>query len=347
MSQLADVPLTRPDRWLHVDVVWAAIVAIFITLLLFDMAQAQASGAFVLRAVASVAPLFAVSIGLIAFTSASGVDNLISKAFVGRTSTMIVLAALTGALSPFCSCGVIPLVAALLQMGVPLPAVMAFWLASPLMDPAQFALTVSVLGWPFAVAKTIAAIAVGLLGGFGAMAIQALGGLGAVLREGVGNGGCAAAPVRNPKAVVWAFWREPARLSRAVTGARRNGLFLGKMLVLAFVLESLMSAWMPAGLIGRVLGGDGFGAILLATLIGIPAYLNGTAALPLVRELMQQGMAPGAAMAFLIGGGVTSIPAAIAVWSVARPTVFAVYLGLAALGAILSGLAWQAAQSLL
>ncbi len=44
---------------------------------------------------------------------------------------MILTAALFGALPPFCSCGVIPLIAALMAAGAPLPAVMAFWLASP------------------------------------------------------------------------------------------------------------------------------------------------------------------------------------------------------------------------
>jgi uncharacterized protein len=347
MSIVEHAHESRQRLSLRLDPVWAMVGGILGMLAIFNPGQAQDSIAFVIRAVASVAPLFLLSLSLLAFTTASGADNLISKAFVGRRSTMIILAALMGALSPFCSCGVIPLIAALLHMGVPLPAVMAFWLASPLMDPAQFLLTASVLGFPFAVAKTVAAIGVGLLGGFGVAALQSMNGVTPTLRESVGNGGCAGGKVRNPKAVVWAFWREPERVRKAASTMRTTGLFLGKMLILAFVLESLMSAWMPSGFIGRVLGGEGLLPIVTATLIGIPAYLNGTAALPLIRELMHQGMAPGAAMAFLIAGGVTSIPAAIAVWSIARPTVFAVYLALAALGAILSGLAWQAVQLLL
>ena len=39
---------------------------------------------------------------------------------------MIAAAALFGSLSPFCSCGVIPIVAGLLGVGVPLAPVMAF-----------------------------------------------------------------------------------------------------------------------------------------------------------------------------------------------------------------------------
>jgi uncharacterized membrane protein YraQ (UPF0718 family) len=318
-----------------------AIAAIFALLIWLAPDQAAASGAFLLRATLSVLPLFALSIALLVFTIATGADNIIARAFVGQKAPMIVLAALMGALSPFCSCGVIPLIAALLAMGVPLPAVMAFWLASPLMDPAQFVLTTSILGLDFALAKTVAAILVGLLGGFGTYGLTALGLLAQPLRNHVGNGGCAGSKVRNPKEVVWAFWRERARLDKALAAARTNGLFLGKMLVLAFTLESLMVAWTPPGLVANLLGGTGMGPILMATLIGIPAYLNGTAALPLMRELIGQDMAPGAALAFLVGGGVTSIPAAIAVWSIARPPVFAAYLSFAIIGAFLSGIAWQ------
>ena len=83
-------------------------------------------------------------------------------------------------------------------------------------------------------------------------------------------------------------------------------IFLGKWLTLAFVLESLMLAYVPAELVASTLGG-GWLSVLAATFVGVPAYLNGYAALPLVGGLIDQGMAPGAGMAFLLAGGVTSI----------------------------------------
>jgi uncharacterized protein len=46
-------------------------------------------------------------------------------------------------------------------------------------------------------------------------------------------------------------------------------------------------------------------------------------------------------MAFLIAGGMTSIPAAIAVFALARLPVFAAYLTLALAGSMASGLAYQ------
>lgn len=334
--------LTVPRRKLpRLDLAWTAIAVLLAALAVIDPQQLPTTLTFIVRAATGIAPFLLFSVALAAYVAASGAENLIARAFTGRSSTMIVVAALMGALSPFCSCGVIPVIAALLSMGVPLASVMAFWLASPLMDPAQFVLTTGVLGIEFAIAKTIAAVAVGLLGGFGTAALVATGAITTPLRDGIGNGGCSGAKVRNPKAVVWRFWQEPARIEKAMQSFRSMLLLLGKMLILAFMLESLMVAYVPAGSVSTMLGGTGITSILTATLVGIPAYLNGTVAMPLVRELMLQGMAPGAAMAFLIGGGVTSIPAALAVWSIARPRVFAAYLAFAVLGALLSGLVFQ------
>lgn len=325
----------------RLDSVWLAIAAILAVVALVDPPQVPESLAFVGWQVLAIAPFFFASVAITAYATATGADNLIAKAFQGRPAVMVVAAALIGALSPFCSCGVIPIIAALLTMGVPLAPVLAFCLASPVMDPAMFILTAGTLGTDFAVAKTLAAIGVGLIGGFGTLAATRLGLGENVLREGVGNGGCGGAKVRAPKPVVWAFWQEPARIEKARSTFFKTTMFLGKMLVLAFLLESLMVAYMPAGLIASSVGGEGAGTILLAALLGIPAYLNGAAALPLVGELMRQGMSEGAAMAFLVGGGVTSLPAAIAVWSLVRPKVFAAYVGFALLGATLSGLAYQ------
>jgi uncharacterized protein len=333
-------------KWspLRVDPAWAAIVVIFAALAAIAPHQAFASGLFVAKSVWSVLPFFALSIALTAYAKASGAENLIARAFSGRAANMIVLASLMGALSPFCSCGVIPVIAALLATGVPLAPVMAFWLASPLMDPSQFFLTAGVLGLQFAVAKTIAAIAVGLLGGFGVLMLQRMGLLaGFALREGIGNGGCAGSKIRNPKSVVWQAWSEPARIEAFWKTTSQNALFLGKWLLVAFALESLMVAYVPADLVTRIAGDGSVLSILAATLVGIPSYLNGNAALPLVAGLMDKGMAPGPAMAFLVGGGVTSIPAALAVFAIARRQVFAAYLALATLGALLAGIAFQLA----
>jgi hypothetical protein len=329
------------SRVTRLDFAWVAVSTIFATLLLAAPDQAADSAAFTVRSLWKVLPFLLLSVAIAAYAKASGIDNLIARAFQGHVVPMVIFASLMGALSPFCSCGVIPLIAALLAMGVPLAPVMAFWLASPIMDPSMFVITAATLGTGFAIGKTAAAIGIGLLGGIGTLALQRLGALrGPVLREGVGNGGCGGSKIRNPKAIAWKFWSEPARRESFVKGARGNLLFLGKWLTLAFLLESLMLAYVPSDLVANVAGEDGPWPVISASLIGIFAYLNGYAALPLVSGLMDQGMGAGAGMAFLVAGGVTSLPAAIAVYALAQPRVFAAYLALALVGAIASGFAY-------
>ena len=328
-------------RFTGIDKVWLTIGAGLVLGAFLVPQQTLASLGFTGNALLGIAPFLAVSIGLAAYAKASGADNLIAKVFQGRPAQMVFAAAFFGALSPFCSCGVIPLIAALLAMGVPLAPVMAFWLASPLMDPQMFLLTMGALGLPFAVGKTMAALGIGLLGGFSTMALQRAGGFAMPLRDGVGDGGCGAGSVRSEGAVIWKFWQDGERRTKFGDEALRTTLFLGKWMIVAFLVESIMLAYVPAETIASLLGGDNFWAIPLAAIIGVPAYMNGFAAIPMMSGLMELGMAPGAAMSFMVAGGVSCIPAAIAVFALVRPPVFMWYLGLALVGSLLAGIGFE------
>jgi uncharacterized membrane protein YraQ (UPF0718 family) len=78
--------------------------------------------------------------------------------------------------------------------------------------------------------------------------------------------------------------------------------------------------------------------VVIGALVGAPAYLNGYAAPPLVAGLMESGMSAGAAMAFMVAGAVSCIPAMAAVWALVRREVFAMYVLFGLGGAIVSGL---------
>jgi hypothetical protein len=102
-----------------------------------------------------------------------------------------------------------------------------------------------------------------------------------------------------------------------------------------------MVAYVPSEWIGTLVGGGSSAAIPLATVVGIPSYLNGYAAIPLVAGLLNMGMLPGAALAFVTAGAVSSIPAAIAVYALVKKPVFAIYLILGLIGSMLAGYAYQ------
>ena len=340
---MADTTHSQPTPLIkRVDKAWLALVLILVGVAIFERLQFVPTLTFSIEALAGTAPFIAFAVLAIAYLKATGAENVIAKAFVGQETRMIVFAALLGGLAPFCSCEVIPFIAALLAAGTPLSAVMAFWLASPLMDPAMFSITAGQLGFDFAIAKTLAAVGLGLFGGFVTMSLSKSVIFADPLREKPEVGGCCGVKAPFSETPVWRFWGDGTRRIVFRETALENAVFLLKWLSLAYVLEALMIHYVPADWIATFLGGEGLQPIALGALVGAPAYLNGYAAVPLVDALLQQGMAPGAAMSFMIAGGVSCIPAAIAVWALVKPRVFAAYVGLAMVGSFFAGVVWQA-----
>ncbi|WP_136441856.1 permease [Pacificoceanicola onchidii] len=337
---MAETSSQPPRSWPRVEKAWIASLVILALVALLDWPQFMPTFQFAVTAIWNTLPFIVFAVLAVAYLKATGAEHLLARAFEGRETRMILFAALLGGLSPFCSCEVIPFIAALLAVGAPLSAVMAFWLASPLMDPAMFAITAGTLGFEFAIAKTFASVFLGLLGGFGTMLFASTPVFRDPLREKPQVGGCCGVKKPFQGAPVWAFWKEAERRESFRETGLTNAVFLLKWLTLAYVIEAVMVHYIPAELIAAVLGGSGFLPILLGALVGAPAYLNGYAAVPLVDALLSQGMAPGAAMSFVLAGGVSSIPAAIAVWALVKPRIFAAYLGFALLGALIAGSAW-------
>ncbi|MEL6609031.1 MAG: permease [Pseudomonadota bacterium] len=322
---------------------WLASLVILGLLAIFDPGQVLPTLGFTAKALANTAPFIVFAVVAVAYIKASGAEAMLAQVFAGRTVPMIFLAALAGGMSPFCSCEVIPFIAGLLAVGAPLSAVMAFWLASPLMDPAMFAITAGAISWEFAALKALAAVGLGLLGGFATLAFaNSIVFQNPLRAEGGAKKGCGCGPAPFSGRPVWKFWVERPRLETFRDTAVENGLFLLKWLTLAYILESLMLAYVPAESIATLLGGNGAGPVVIGALIGGPAYLNGYAAVPLVGELMNQGMAVGAAMSFIVAGGVSSIPAAVAVYPLVKTRVFVAYIAYGVIGAILAGFAANA-----
>ena len=334
---------TLQERFAGIDkVVWAMAV-LYLGLSLLAPDKVSESLKFVAGALVQISPFLLFSIAVAAYAQATGSENLIQRIFSGKPVATITAAALFGSLSPFCSCGVIPIVAGLLGAGVPLAPVMAFWISSPLMDPEMFILSAAALGLPFTVAKTLAAFGIGLIGGFATLAAVRIGWFHNPLSAGVGNG-CESSCSSEKKAgngVLWRFWKEAPRRRKFTHSLGENGWFLGKWLTLAFAIESLMVAYIPASLVAEWLGGDSWWTIPAAVAAGIPAYMNGFAAIPLMAGLIDMGMAEGAALSFMVAGGVTSIPAAMAVFALVRGQVFSWYLVISLTGSLAAGIIYQ------
>lgn len=411
----------------------------------------QAFAAFIGKGLAGIWPYLLLTIPLAVAVRVSGAARHLERVLSARPVTAILLASLVGALSPFCSCSVVPVVASLLLGGVPLGPVMSFWIASPSMDPEMFLLSVASLGWELALWRLGATLVLSLGAGFVTQWLWRRGLLGEAVLATARQPNGAVAPARwksliegpttRAKAVLDraraalmrrlpAGWR-PARLRAALTdrlasiaeltglraalvrmqpeaatplaaasacgcsaeaplvalasGAPRvsgqssalgasptpsnplpataptvgpgsglgqrvwretvtASLMVAKFMVLAYALEALFELYVPAAWIAALVGAQSPLPVLSAALIGVPLYTSNLAALPLIAGLLQQGMAPAAALAFLIAGPTTTLPAMAAVWGLVNRRVFALYVGFAFFGALVAGAAWNLAH---
>ena len=296
---------------------------------------------FALSNLWQMAPIVLLGLLVTGVLTATGSIGILVATFNGREGVAIVMVSLIGAVLPVCGLTVLPLVAGLLGAGVALAPVMAFLLSSAVTDPQMFSITVATLGLPFATGKTVAALGIGLFGGGVTLALVRAGRFAQPTRQSrmleslmPTSSCCASNEVR------WRFWEEPQRLSMFWN----SSLQLAKVVVLwlgaAFIAEYFLKLYLPENYLASFVGNDNPFAVPIAAVIGAPLYLDGNAALPFVRGLLDRGMAEGAAMAFLIAGGITSAWTAIPVFALFRLPVFVAYIVLAVLGSILSGWAY-------
>ncbi|MBU8849338.1 MAG: permease, partial [Desulfobacterales bacterium] len=127
------------------------------------------------------------------------------------------------------------------------------------------------------------------------------------------------------------FWR---RLSKESLNAT---LMVIKFMALAFFLEALIILYIPEEWITTIMGQENSWAIFTAAFLGIPVYTSNLSALPMVSGLLSQGMSPAAALAFLIAGPTTTLPAMAAVWTLVKYRVFILYVSFSLAGAITLG----------
>lgn len=353
---------------------------------------------FMIQAFIHIWPYLIITIPIAVIVNMSGASNHIKRAFDAGPITAIMLATLVGAFSPFCSCGVIPVIAALLISGVPLPPVMAFWIASPSMDPEIFFLSVGTIGWDLAVWRLAGTTVISLSAG---LITQVL-----VQKEWIKNDilkrQTGAVQSRNPfKIKEWgvalisrvkdqvaigerslvpanasaccvegldnSVQLQPSMMQNEVSSFERGmsdqpssscgcsaepsfwlrlskesmdaTLMVMKFMALAFFLEALIILYVPQEWITSIMGKDNSWAIFTAAFLGIPVYTSNLSALPMVSGLLAQGMTPSAALAFLVAGPTTTLPAMAAVWSLVKHRIFMLYLSFSIAGAILLGYA--------
>lgn len=353
---------------------------------------------FIVGSFIHIWPYLVITIPIAVFVNVSGISKSIHHIVGTNPLVSVLLATVIGAFSPFCSCGVIPIIASLLISGVPLAPVMSFWIASPSMDPEIFFLSIATIGWKLSIWRLVATFFISLLSGYITHVFMVKGWLGSDImkkdktaslnkilknvtqkvREGLkavfigikelkkveGQ----LTPNKNIKStttlnccipvtdlkfqLVNVTQNQETKTCNSATCSPKNvsiwkklsqetikaTVMVAKFMALAFLINALIQFYVPQDFISNLLGGKGFQAIITASLVGIPFYTSNLTALPLISGLLELGMSEGAALAFLISGPITTLPAMAAVWGIVRKKVFIMYLSFAIIGSLMFGI---------
>lgn len=278
------------------------------------------------------------------------VDPKASRRFVARHDRLAIPSAIAlAALTPLCACGTMGVILALFVTQMPWGPVMAFLVTSPLISPSGFLFSVSFLGLPFAAALLAVALLLGVVAGFGTSWLEKHTSLfqDQFRRPDESCTGSACAEGAPPKSPPDGFDIRPIRqrwkLDQLWPAIYRYGL-RGILLyfVLFIAIGRTVELLVPTYVIRGLFSGENPASIPLAAILGMPLYLSGPAALPLLRSFVDQGAAWGAVLAFVITGQATGLPVLLGMGVFIRWRVLVVYGAFALLGALVAGYAFEA-----
>jgi hypothetical protein len=114
--------------------------------------------------------------------------------------------------------------------------------------------------------------------------------------------------------------------------------FVGFYVLLGVLIGAAIEVLVPGRWIFLIFGTGGWVQILVAALFGLPLYACGGGTIPVVEALLGQGMAKGAALAFLIAGPATRIPPLMALATIVRPVLIVVYVVVLLAYSVVAGL---------
>ena len=250
-----------------------------------------------------------------------------------------VLAAGLGAVTPFCSCSTVPVLAGLLGAGAPTGMAFSFLIASPIVNWIAVFLLFGLFGTGVTVAYVttalLAAIVAGLIVGtfdldryIKDVRITAGG------REIATDGGASASDA--PTAADAASGCSECGTAAAnrthrerVTAAGRGALSFFRdtlpYIAVGIAIGALIHGAVPAEFLQRIAGPGNPLATPIAALAGAPIYVSISGMLPIAHSLTEAGIPIGTVIAFVIGGAGISIPNLILLNKLFERRLLAIY----------------------
>lgn len=244
-----------------------------------------------------------------------------------------VMAALLGAMTPFCSCSTIPFLKGLIRAQAGFGTMMVFLFASPLLNPVViglFAVTfgLEVMAYYFVSALVIAIAAGYLLEKLGFEKYLKPSTYEEPTKSGCGST-CGAKQVEDSQ---WSkIWRSVWKDFKTAMPYMLVGVGIG----------SLIYGMMPAEWIASVAGENNPFAVPLAAVVGIPLYIRADAVILLSAPLQAKGMGVGTIMALVIGSAGASLTEVIMLKSMFRNPMILAFLVVVLGMAIVTGYSYQ------
>lgn len=244
-----------------------------------------------------------------------------------------VVAALLGAITPFCSCSTIPFLKGLLRAQAGFGTMMVFLFASPLLNPiiiGLFAVTfgIQVTLFYFVVAMGVSVIAGFTLEKFGFERYVRLDAYAEPEKKSCGATCGSKVKVESKWLKIWrSTWKDFKQVLPYLLG----GIAIG----------ALIYGFMPTEFVASVASKDNPLAIPVAAVIGIPLYIRAEAVIPLSAALAAKGMGLGAVMALIIGSAGASLTEVILLKSIFKNQLIWAFLVVIITMAVSAGFLYQ------
>ncbi len=230
------------------------------------------------------------------------------------------LAALFGAVTPFCSCSSIPLFLAFTQARIPVGITMAFLVTSPMINEVAVVLLGGTLGVPFTVTYIALGIGAGFLAGMFFDFIRAARFLKPIEQKKV----CAC----TKKKMAQAAHYKPTRLERHEYAVQEFKSVFSKIWMWVLIgvgAGAALHGFVPESVITDNLGAGQWWSVPAAVLLGIPLYANASGVIPAVESLLDKGLPVGTALVFMMSVVAASLPEFMLLKQVMKPRLLVMF----------------------
>ncbi len=239
----------------------------------------------------------------------------------------LVLAVVLGVVTPFCSCSSIPLFMGFVAAGIPLAITITFLIASPLVSETAAILIGAEFGWDVAIAYLIAGSIISIVIGW----IFSRFNLEKWVEQSVFATKLGVSNVEGHRLSL------QERVEVALDETKEIFTKVWIWVVVGVGIGAAIHGWVPAEFFAKYVGPDNPFGVPIATLFGVPLYVNGGGVVPIGQALWSKGMPLGTVMALMMGSIALSIPEGIMLRRVMKPQLLALFFGSVTLGIIIVG----------